>query len=52
MLEGEEHCALQTLVDNGTITAGIQKKPKAIQMIPKEEEHFWDVRDELVADIS
>ena len=50
--EGEVCCALQTLIDNGTITADIKKKPKAvlntIQMMIK---HVLPFKDEFVSDL-
>ena len=47
--------ALQTLIDNNTITPGDQCTPiqalKAIQTVIKDEEHYWHYRDEVLSDI-
>ena len=45
MFEGEDRQALQTLIDNGTVTPKHMKTPKAIldavATTIKSEEHFW-----------
>ena len=54
MFQGEDRQALQSLIDNNTITPEDQKTPKcalkAIQSCIKEEEHFWHFRDEVMSD--
>ena len=51
MFTGEDRQALQTLIDNNTITPEDQLTPsctlKAIQTTIKEEEHYWHCRDEI-----
>ena len=51
----EDRQALQTLIDNNTITPEDQCTPmwalKAIQTTIKEEEHYWHYRDEVMSDI-
>ena len=53
--EDEDHLALQTLIDNQTITPAAQQTPslvlKAIQSVIKEDVHFWHHRDELLTDL-
>ena len=55
MFTGEDRQALQTLIDNNTITPEDQLTPsctlKAIQTTIKEEEHYWHYRDEIMSDI-
>ena len=55
MFEDEDHQALQTLIDNQTISPEAQWTPslalKAIQSIIKEDIHFWHHRDELLTDL-
>ena len=55
MFTGEDRQALQTLIDNNTITQEDQCTPiqalKAIQTTIKEEEHYWHHRDEVMSDI-
>ena len=55
MFTGEDRQALQTTIDNNTITAEYQLTPinalKAIQTTIKEEEHYWHYRDEVLSDI-
>ena len=55
MFEDEDHLALQTLIDNQTITPAAQWTPslalKAIQLVIKEDVHFWHHRDELLTDL-
>ena len=55
MFTGEDRRALQTLIDNNTITAADQCTPtlalKAIQTAIKEGEHYWHYRDEVLSDI-
>ena len=54
MFQGEDRQALQTLIDNNTITPEDQLTPthalKAIQSCIKDEEHFWHLRDEVMSD--
>ena len=55
MFTGEDRQALQTLIDNNTITAADQCTPiqalKAIQTAIKDEEHYWHYRDKVLSDI-
>ena len=55
MFTGEDRQALQTLIDNNTITAPDQHTPilalKAIQTAIKDEEHYWHYRDKALSDI-
>ena len=55
MFTGEDRLALQTLIDNNTITAADQHTPtlalKAIQTAIKDGEHYWHYRDEVLSDI-
>ena len=55
MFAGEDRQALQTLIDNNTITAADQctliQALKAIQTAIKDEEHYWHYRDEVLSDI-
>ena len=55
MSTGEDRQALQTLIDNNTITPENQCTPictrKAIQTTIKEEEHYWHHRDKVMSDI-
>ena len=55
MFTGEDRQALQTLINNNTITQEDQCTPiqalKAIQTTIKEEEHYWHHRDEVMSDI-
>ena len=55
MLEGEDRKALQTLIDNGTITSEHMKTPRAaldaIAATIESEEHFLAHRDEFVPDM-
>ena len=55
MFEDEDGLALQTLIDNQTITPAAQRTPslalKAIQSVIKEDVHFWHHRDELLTDL-
>ena len=55
MFTGEDRQALQTLIDNNTITPADQCTPKlavkAIQTTVKEEEHYWHYRDEVLSNI-
>ena len=54
MFQGEDRQALQSLIDNKTITPEDQKTLKcalkAIQSCIKEEQHFWHFRDEVMSD--
>ena len=49
MFEDEDCTALQTLIDNQTISPEAQQTPslalKAIQLVIKEDVHFWHHRD-------
>ena len=55
MFEGEDRQALQTLIDNGTMTPEHMNTPKAtldaIVTAIKSEEHFWAYRDEPLSDV-
>ena len=55
MFEDEDCLALQTLIDNQTITPAAQQTPslvlKAIQLVIKEDVHFWHHRGELLTDL-
>ena len=55
IFKGEDCCALQSLVDDGTITPNAQRTAKAmynaIPSIIKEEEPFWHYRHEIVSDL-
>ena len=55
MLTGEDRQALQTMIDNNTITPADQCTPiqalKAIQTTIKDEEHYWHYRDKVLSDI-
>ena len=55
MFKGEDCQALQTLIDNNTVTPEAQQIPvlalKAIQSIIKEDVHFWHHRDQLFSDL-
>ena len=54
MFRGEDRHALQTLIDNDTITAADKCTPalalKAIQTAIKDREHYWHYRDEVLSD--
>ena len=55
IFEGEDCQALQTLIDNNTVTPEAQQTPaqtlKAIQSVIKEDVHFWHHRDQLFSDL-
>ena len=55
MFKVEDHQALQTLIDNHTISPEAQQTSslalKAIESIIKEDVHFWHHRDELLSDL-
>ena len=55
MFEDKDCLALQTLIDNQTITPAAQQTPslvlQAIQSVIKEDVHFWHHRDELLTDL-
>ena len=55
MFDGEDCQALQTLIDNNTVTPEAQQSPvqalKAIWSIIKEDVHFWHHRDQLFSDL-
>ena len=55
MFKDEDHLALQTLIDNQTISPDAQQTPslvlRAIQSVIKEDVHFWHHRDELLTDL-
>ena len=55
MFTVEDRQALQTLIDNNTITPADQRTPtlalKAIQTAIKDGEHYWHYRDEVLSDI-
>ena len=52
MFEGEDHQALQTLIDNKTVTPEDQQTPvqalKAIKSVLKDDVHFWHHCDQLL----
>ena len=54
MFTGEDRQALQTLIDNNTITPTDQCTPtlalKAIQTAIKDGEHYWHYRDEVLSE--
>ena len=54
MFEGEDCQALQTFIDNNTVTPEAPKTPaqalKAIQSIIKEDVHFWHHCNQLFSD--
>ena len=55
MFTGEDRQALQTMIDNNTITPADQCTPvqalKAIQTSIKDEEHYWHYGDEILSNI-
>ena len=55
MFEGEDCQALQTLIDNNTVTPEAQQTPvqalKAIQSVIKEDVHFWQHHDQFFSDL-
>ena len=55
MFKDEDCLALQTLIDNQTISPDAQWTPsltlKAIQLVTKVDVHFWHHRDELLTDL-
>ena len=55
MFEDEDHRALQTPIDNQTISPEAQQTHspmlKAIQSVIKEDVHFWHHKDELLTDL-
>ena len=55
MFGGDDHQALQTLIDNQTILPDAQQTPalalKAIQSVIKEDVHFWHYCDQLLSDL-
>ena len=55
MFEDEDCLALQTLIDNQTITPAAQWTPslvlKAIHLVIKEDVHLWHQRDKLLSDL-
>ena len=55
MFMGEDGQALQTMIDNNTITQADQctavQALKAIQTTIKDEEHYWHFRDEIMSNI-
>ena len=55
MFTGEDRQALQTMIDNNTITQADQHTPvqalKAIQTTIKDEKHYWHYRDEIMSNI-
>ena len=56
MLEGDNCQALQTLINNNTISAEGQHTPtlalNAIQTVIKEDVHFWHYCDEILSELS
>ena len=55
MFTREDRQALQTMIDNNTITQADQCTPvqalKEIQTTIKDEEHYWHYRDEILSNI-
>ena len=55
MFEGKDRQTIQSLIDNGTITAEHQKMPQealdAISTTIKAEDHFWNFWDEHLSDV-
>ena len=55
MFTGEDRQALQTMIDNNTITQQDQHAPvhalKAIKTAIRDEEHYWHYRDEILSNI-
>ena len=55
MYTREDRQALQTMIDNNTVTQADQHTPlqalKAIQTTIKDEEHYWHYRGEIMSDI-
>ena len=55
MSEGDKRQALQTLLNNTTITAEVQCTPiqalNLIQTVIKEDVHFWHHQDKILSDI-
>ena len=55
MFTREDRQALQTMIDNNTITQADQHTPgqalKAINITIREEEHYWHYRDKILCDI-
>ena len=56
MFKGEDRQALQTLINNNTISPEDQLTPvstlKAIQSCIKDEEHFWHYRDVVMNNLT
>ena len=55
MFEGDDCQALQTHLDNNTITTGASAPPfkplSAIQMFIKDKEHLWHYCDEVLSEL-
>ena len=55
MFKGDDRQALQILIENGTISQADQCTPikalKAIQTTLKDEENYWQYRDDILSDI-
>ena len=55
IFEGENHQALQTLIDCKTITCEAQRTPalafRAIQSVIKEDVHFWHHHNQILVDL-
>ena len=55
MFEGEDHQALQTLIDNNNVTPEAQQTLAqalmAIQSVIKDDVHFWHHRNQLFSDL-
>ena len=55
MFTGKDRKALQTLIDNSSITSQIQQTPNlianAIQTTSKEDKHFWHYHNGLISDL-
>ena len=55
MFEGEDHQALQTLIENNIVAPEAQETPaqvlKAIHSVIKDDVHFWHHHDQLFSDL-
>ena len=53
MFEGEDHQALQTLINNNTVTSEVQRTPvlalKVRQSVLKDDVHFWHHHDQILS---
>ena len=55
MFEGDDHQAIQTLINNNTISVEAQYIPtlalNAIQTVIKDDIHFWHYQYEILSDL-